>query len=68
MTEKLYKIKADEFIDLVPSMGGCFATDKITVAGMKVGDMYREEPDDTAVGVSFQEQKTRHMLTIQTIS
>ncbi len=27
-------------------MGGCMATDKITVDGMKVGFMYREEPDD----------------------
>jgi hypothetical protein len=26
-------------------VGGCFASDKITVDGMKVGYMYREEPD-----------------------
>ena len=43
---KNFKIKADEFIELVPNMGGCFATDKITVDGMKVGYMYREEPDE----------------------
>ena len=43
---KNFKIKADEFIDLVPQMGGCFATDKITVDGMKVGYMYREKPDE----------------------
>lgn len=45
MTLKNFKIKADEFIELVPPMGGCFATDKVTVEGMKVGYMYREEPD-----------------------
>jgi hypothetical protein len=27
-------------------MGGCFATDKIIVEGMKVGYMYREVPDE----------------------
>jgi len=46
MNTKNFKIKAGEFVDLIPSMGGCFATDKITVEGMKVGFMYREEPDD----------------------
>jgi hypothetical protein len=43
---KNFKIKADEFIDLVPQMGGCFATDKITVDGLRVGYMYREEPTE----------------------
>ena len=46
MTTKKFKLKANEFIDLVPKMGGCFATDKITVEGMKVGYMYREESED----------------------
>lgn len=46
MTIKNFKIKADEFVDLVPQMGVCFATDKITVEGMKDGYMYREEPDE----------------------
>ncbi len=46
MTTKEFKLNANEFIDLVPQMGGCFATDKITVEGLKVGYMYREEPDD----------------------
>jgi hypothetical protein len=46
MTTKNFKIKADEFVDLVPQMGGCFATDKITVDGLRVGYMYREEPDE----------------------
>src|SRR5690606_37940079 len=31
--------------DLTPDIGGCIATDKITVEGLKVGFMYREAPD-----------------------
>lgn len=46
MKDKNFKIKADEFVDLVQKMGGCLATDKITVDGMKVGYMYREESDE----------------------
>ncbi|MPQ49293.1 DUF2185 domain-containing protein [Marinifilum sp. N1E240] len=46
MTDKKFKLKANEFVDLVPQMGGCFATDKITVEGMKVGYMYREESEE----------------------
>ncbi len=46
MAEKNFKIKADKFVDLVPKMGTCFATDKITVEGMKVGYMYREESEE----------------------
>ena len=45
MAEKKFKKNADEFVDLVLPMGGCCATDNITVDGMKVGYMYREEPD-----------------------
>ncbi|TJZ53814.1 DUF2185 domain-containing protein [Sphingobacterium olei] len=44
MVEKIFKIKVDEFIDLVPPIESCIATDKITVEGRKVGYMYREEP------------------------
>ncbi len=46
MTTKNFKIEPNEFVDLVPQMGGCFATDKITVDGLRVGYMYREEPDE----------------------
>jgi hypothetical protein len=46
MAEKIFKLKADEFVDLVPPIGGCLATDKITVEGMKVGYMYRENSND----------------------
>lgn len=44
--EKKFKLKKEEIVKLIPAMGGCMATDKITVDGMKVGFMYREEPDD----------------------
>ena len=43
---KNFKLKADEILELIPKMGGCFATDKITIEGMQVKYMYREEPDD----------------------
>lgn len=43
---KNFKIKAEEIIDLVPTMGSCFATDIITVDGMEVGYMYREKPEE----------------------
>ena len=43
--EKSFKIPGDQIKQLIPNMGACFATDRITVDGMKVGYMYREEPD-----------------------
>lgn len=46
---KKYHIPADQLIELVPDSldgkAGCFATDRITVDGARVGYMYREEPD-----------------------
>ncbi len=44
--DKQFKIPGDQIKQLIPNMGGCFATDRITVVGMKVGYMYREEPDN----------------------
>lgn len=43
--EKAFKIPGDQIKQLIPNIGGCFATDRITVDGMRVGYMYREEPD-----------------------
>lgn len=43
--EKKYAIPASKIRDLIPSMGYCFATDRITVDGMLVGYMYRETPE-----------------------
>lgn len=41
---KNFKLKAEDIKVLIPAMGGCTATDKIIVEGMKVGFFYREEP------------------------
>lgn len=38
--------KIEEFQDLIPTGGTCVATNKITVDGLKVGFMYREDPED----------------------
>jgi len=45
MSEKQFRLRADQIKQLVPGCGGCFTTDMITVQGHKVGYMYREEPD-----------------------
>ncbi|MBL9147562.1 MAG: DUF2185 domain-containing protein [Phycisphaerae bacterium] len=42
---KRFKLAASEIQRLIPSMGYCFATDRITVDGVRVGYMYREDPD-----------------------
>ena len=46
MEEKKFKLRAEGNVDLVPKMGFCLASDKITVDGLPVGYMYREEPED----------------------
>lgn len=43
---KRFKLKAEEIVDLILPMGCCFATDKITVEGLPVNWMYREEPEN----------------------
>jgi hypothetical protein len=46
MAAKRLKLPADRIReDLVPPMGSCFASDRITVDGAPVGFMYREPPD-----------------------
>lgn len=45
-TEKRFRIKEEDLKELVPTIGGCMATDKITVEGMPVGFMYRERPSE----------------------
>jgi hypothetical protein len=42
---KAFKIPPDQIKRLVPKMGGCYASDRIIVDGLKVGSMYRELPD-----------------------
>ncbi|GAB3930363.1 DUF2185 domain-containing protein [Mucilaginibacter myungsuensis] len=46
MTTKKFKLDKEEIKQLIKPIGGCFATDKITVNGEQVGYMYREEPED----------------------
>ncbi len=43
--KKNFKLKADQIQRLIPNLGACIATDKITVDGLKVGYMYHEESD-----------------------
>ena len=45
MTNKKYILKPNEIKQLIENIGGCIASDKITVDGELVGYMYREIPD-----------------------
>lgn len=42
---KQFAIPGDKIRPLVPAMGSCLITDRVTVDGRKIGYMYREEPD-----------------------
>jgi hypothetical protein len=42
---KRFAIPREQFKQLVPPMGGCFITDRVTVDGRKIGYMYRQQPD-----------------------
>lgn len=41
-----FRIKSNEIKQLIPNMGYCYASNKITIDGLKIGYMYREETDD----------------------
>lgn len=43
MTNKNYKLKAEDIKPLAVGLGGCIATDMITVEGQPVGYMVREQ-------------------------
>ena len=43
---KIFKFSAEEIKPLVEGMGACFASDMITVDGMPVRFMYRQQPDN----------------------
>ena len=43
---KTYKLKPEDIEPLTMVRGGCFATDRITVEGLPVRFMYREEPEN----------------------
>lgn len=44
--KKLFLKSENEIERLVSSMGGCIATDKITVEGLPIRYMYREKPSN----------------------
>jgi hypothetical protein len=46
MNHYKFKLKPEEIKDLIPEMGSCITSDKITVEGFPVGFMYREQPQD----------------------
>ena len=44
--DKPFKIPREEIKELIPNIGACYATDRITLDGMKVGYMYRDQPNN----------------------
>lgn len=44
--EKNLRLEPGQIEQLIEPMGECLATDHITIDGMKVGFMYRDEPED----------------------
>ena len=51
--DKKFKLPADKIVDLIGNIGACLATDKITVDGLPVGYMYREESNGFDNGWRF---------------
>jgi hypothetical protein len=45
MSNKIYLKKSNEVKPIAVGYGACFATDKITVEGYRIGYFYREIPD-----------------------
>jgi hypothetical protein len=45
MGKRQFHLRADQIKPLAEGRGGCFATDKITVNGEKVGFMYRQQSE-----------------------
>lgn len=50
---KKFGLRADQIKDLAQGHGGCIASDRITVDGLKVGYMYREAPHEGLSGWMF---------------
>jgi len=50
---KAFKIPGEQIKQLIPNMGSCIASDRITVDGMQVGYMYREKPEKNGSGWCF---------------
>lgn len=43
---KEYKLKSEEIVKLIELKGSCIASDKITIDGLQIGYMYRENPSN----------------------
>lgn len=46
MKYKKFKLRSKDIQQLIPPMGYCMVTDRITVDGKKIGYMYRETPEN----------------------
>lgn len=44
MAKDSFKLQVEDIKDLLPAMGFCLVSNQITIDGMPVGYMYREEP------------------------
>jgi hypothetical protein len=42
---RVFRLARNQILDLARGYGACFASDRITVDGLKVGFCYREAPD-----------------------
>jgi len=42
---KKFRIKGDDIKRVIPALGACIATDNITVEGLPIGYMYREDSE-----------------------
>jgi hypothetical protein len=45
MTDKTFRLSADQIMPMAVGHGSCLASDRITVDGAAVGYCYREDPD-----------------------
>ena len=43
---KEYKLKSEEIVKLIELKGSCISSDKITIDGLQIGYMYRENPSN----------------------
>lgn len=46
MSQKKFRLQADQIRPIATNRGSCIATDMITVDGRRLGFMYRESPND----------------------
>ena len=43
---KIFKLKPEDIEPLIEPMGSCLASDKITIEGLPIGYMYREDQEE----------------------